>query len=125
MLGANLQSQKVVLDGKVESLYVYFVEEARIAATLHGTLPDEGRVLVYVDAADNPVAMQFVDPLPEWNAENGEDLKAEMGDDESRMILFGMASNIVQAARSKQAAMRGVSDKFKPLRRALNGQSAA
>jgi len=87
VMSSDVRSGKIEVGGKVESLIVYFKDDASIKEGREFTFAGN-RVVVYVGGDGFPVALQFLDPLPVSPI----DLPSP------RQILYGLACQMIDKA---------------------------
>lgn len=93
MIDMQEKTEVFELDGRIESVYVYFRTGVQIKEALRFKLDVWGRVLVYVGTDGVPVAFQFVDG---WErTRQSEDESDSIPAHQAKLMLFGIASKMV------------------------------
>ncbi len=99
MIDTHLEPEGLVINGQLESVYVYFRRGVKIREALQLTDSDVGRILVYVGRDGYPTAIQLVDHF---------DLSAQpknttpMSPQEAKQILFAIVCKMVAYVDAKR-----------------------
>lgn len=100
MLDLAEKPELLVVDKKIQSLYVFFRSGTQIKETLRFRLPRVGRVFVYVGIDNMPIALQFVDELIRSKAPRS--AESPMPVDVAKVLLFGLAAKMIAFSEAKK-----------------------
>lgn len=92
MISLQEKPEQLVIDGHVESVYVYFRTDVPVKEALRFEMEGIGRVLVYVGQDGIPTAIQFID---RFSLRRRHDDSETMPPELAKLMLFGLASKMV------------------------------
>ena len=91
----DLIPEVLQVDGKTESLYVYFRKGVKIKESLRIFSKGLGRIIVNVGFDENPVAMQVVDFPAVSQAVAAQNQELDMDYEEAKRVLHSLAKAMI------------------------------